>query len=87
MREMCREYSLRYNKRHYSENYLDYVTENIHKLVFDCNDLTQFPRCFGNFKDSIDKDLNIVDAYREFYRLDKRDFATWPEGKVPVWWK
>ena len=86
MREMCAEYSFRYGKRHYSENYLDYAVENMDKLSFDSINLTHFPRCFGDFKEKIDKNLSIVDAYREFYRLDKRDFATWPEGKVPAWW-
>ena len=54
-------------------------------------DLTPFARAIkkDTYPDLLDTDVfpNTVVAYRIFYILDKRSFATWNHGaKAPSWW-
>ena len=81
----------RYKQKYYTENYLDFVSQNLinvqSRYFKELGSRTPFARCFSNFKDSLASTNDTVEAYRKFYYLDKGDFATWPSLEtIPSWW-
>lgn len=80
------EYKKCYKREHDSYKHIVWCSENINKIKFDSNKLTPFARCFSTFKQVLEPIKNPIEAYREFYKLDK-PFARWPEvSKIPDWW-
>jgi hypothetical protein len=84
-----KEYTFRYNKRHKSEDVIDWVADNQDKLKFDKNEQTEFAiaispeqkcRKHPNFDD-----LSPVEKYRLYYIYDKASFCTWKNRSVPEW--
>lgn len=84
----CEEYTIRYKRRHASQDFIEWASDNYKHLVFDIIQFTPFSRCFGPFKELLDSsEPDTLQAYRKFYHLDKRDFAKWPQiKKIPDWW-
>jgi hypothetical protein len=84
----CEEYSRRYKRRHASQDFIEWSSENYSSLTFEESGLTDFARCFSEFKEDLDAtEPNTVAAYRKFYWLDKKGFAKWPSKKeIPEWW-
>lgn len=46
--------------------------------------LTPYPIAMNNRSCIIEGD--IIASYRNYYRVDKRRFATWKNGRTPEWW-
>ncbi len=84
----CEEYTRRYKRRHASQDFIEWSSNNYQNLSFPETGLTQFARCFGPFKSELDsEEPDTLQAYRKFYYLDKKDFAKWPSKKeIPEWW-
>lgn len=82
------EYKIRYKRDHDSGKYLNWIKDNFHTINFSNKGLTPFARCFGPFKEMLDRtEPNTVLAYQKFYILDKISFAKWPEiKKIPDFW-
>jgi len=85
---LCNEYKTRYKRTHYAEEYIDWIDKNMGMLSFSKRDITPFARCFSSYKEKLDSEIpNTVEAYREFYKLDKISFAKWPSlDTIPFWW-
>jgi len=83
----CEEYTIRYKRRHASQDFIEWAEKNYKFLEFGLKMFTPFARCFGPFKELIESEnLDTLSAYRRFYILDKT-FAKWPEiKKIPLWW-
>ena len=83
------EYKVRYKRDHFAFQFIDWFKRNKSSVDFAQSGLTPFARCFSQFKQQLDSTVpDAVDAYREFYWLDKRDFAKWPSvSKIPNWWQ
>lgn len=79
------EYTRRYGKIHFAENYWQFIHENKYRLTFNKFALTPFPRCFSVFANEL-KELDTVEAYQKYYILDKSKFAKWPVERIPSWW-
>ena len=82
------EYKIRYKRDHDSGQYLNWIRNNYKSINFSNSGLTPFARCFGPFKEILDKtEHNTIIAYQKFYVLDKIDFARWPsiEKIAPFW--
>jgi len=73
-----KEYTERYNKFHKSHQTL--LKDVPFELSFEKKDLTPFMNCTP-YKDIAD----IVEAYRHYYRIDKRYFAKWKNNNCPDW--
>lgn len=86
--EQCDEYRRRYHREHKYQQHVEWVIDNYKFLQFPEKELTPFARCFSEFKELLDKTIpDTVEAYREFCKLDKIDFAKWPSiDKIPDWW-
>jgi hypothetical protein len=84
----CEEYSRRYKRRHASQDFIEWSSNNYQHVSFSESGITDFARCFSGFKQELDEtEPNTLEAYRKFYWLDKKDFAKWPSRKeIPQWW-
>lgn len=72
------EYTRRYGKIHKSHSTL--LNDVPYEIDLPKNGLTSFVNCTP-YKDELD----VVKAYRKFYCIDKKPFAKWKHGNVPVW--
>jgi hypothetical protein len=82
------EYKVRYKRDHAAAQHLSWITQNHHTISFPNTGSTPFARCFGPFKEELDKtEPDTVRAYQKFYVLDKIDFAKWPSvEKIAHFW-
>lgn len=85
---LCEEYSRRYKRRHASQDAIEYFHQQRKSLSFVESGLTEFARCFSEFKQELDAtEPDTIKAYEKFYWLDKREFARWPSIRdIPNWW-
>lgn len=79
---MCDEYQIRYNKIHKSKAIINEVATKIQsEIPFISNNWENPPLCMPEkYYNS-----NYIEAYREYYRKEKKNFAKWPEDKRPDW--
>ena len=85
--ELCQEYTRRYGKHHKTED----VILNLLDAEPDLPDigLTPFARAIKEpWKGySLVHGMDIVEAYRYYYKQDKARFARWsPRAQAPSWW-
>ena len=86
-KELCLEYQRRYKRIHRASLVINWAARNKDKLVFQDNGLTEFARCFGKYKSVLAPVLDTIQAYKNYYLLDKKEFAKWPSiESVPNWW-
>ena len=78
-RALCTEYTRRYGKVHKSEQVIDWCDANRPELP-DVG-LTPFAQAMPEDY----KNEDAVEAYRTYYRNDKRRFATWKDVDPPTW--
>ena len=78
-RALCTEYTRRYGKVHKSEKVIDRCDANRPELP-DVG-LTPFAQAMPEDY----KNEDAVEAYRTYYRNDKRRFATWKDVDPPTW--
>lgn len=86
--EQCIEYTKRYKRTHDSEKHIVWILNHWGEYMFNSVELTPFARCFSTYKELLDSTIpNTIEAYREFYKLDKENFAKWPSlDAIPHWW-
>jgi hypothetical protein len=83
---LCTEYTKRYNKTHKGEFAIHWCASNLPQVVFKNYYLTDWPRCFGDYKDQIPVTNDAVEDYRNYYRIAKSYFAKWKMGNKPHWY-
>lgn len=88
---LCNEYLRRFGKEHASRRQLSQMAQwVVWSEHIPQGPRTPFARALNQSKgrnlDLLDESISAVDAYREFYRREKADFAQWPEGETPDWW-
>jgi len=76
---LCAEYSYRYGKIHKCQEVIN-ICEKNHSVIPD-NTLTDFAQAMPE----IYKKPNAVEAYREYYRNDKKHIANWSKRDIPYW--
>jgi hypothetical protein len=86
--EQSKEYRRRYKREHKSEADITWMARNYKKMVdFQELQITPYARCFSSFKEELQDVEDAIMAYRQFYILDKKDFAKWPSlEEIPNWW-
>ena len=78
-RELMKEYTFRYDKNHACEKLIPFL-ENVPNKI-GVNQFTMpTPAMPEIYKVSC-----VVESYRNYYRGDKRRFATWKNRSVPEW--
>lgn len=88
---LCDEYTHRYGKQHKSRQVLVTCSKLALDVTWPSVALTPFARAIKKdlFPDLLDLDKFPcpVEAYREYYRRDKRGFARWTNRPVPSWFQ
>lgn len=77
------EYESRYKKRHKYAFVPAWIEQN--RITFMSFEKTDWPRCFGDYKNIIAITPSAIEDYREYYRLGKRSFARWNYSQRPDW--
>ena len=89
---LCDEYTGRYKKQHKVERLMREISIDVSKWLqtaeFDNEGLTPFARAIKKhiYPHLLDEELFpcTIEAYKEYYRIDKWRFATWRNGR-PDW--
>ncbi|KLT21812.1 hypothetical protein wVul_1557 [Wolbachia endosymbiont of Armadillidium vulgare str. wVulC] len=81
-KELCKEYTLRYKRKHKSEEVIDWCDSNKDLLIFQSTDMQAFIQALPDqYKCS-----SAVEAYRGYYLKEKMRFAKWENGReAPDW--
>lgn len=79
----CQEYTFRYSKIHKCERLLSSTLCEIPKNIPQSESITEPPQCVPDQY----KSKCVVEAYRNYYRIDKKHLAKWTKRKTPHWWQ
>ena len=77
--ELCKEYTHRYEKRHKSQDVIEWCIMN--KIKIDDKGLTTPPKAMPD-EYKVD---DVVESYRNYYMGAKSGFTTWKKREVPSW--
>jgi len=77
--ELCKEYTHRYEKRHKSQDVIEWCLLN-HPNIPD-EDFTEPPKAMPDEY----KTEDVVESYRKYYLNDKKYFSKWKKRDVPYW--
>lgn len=77
---LCDEYTYRYNKVHETDRKLRDLLKEPPKNIDDIG-LTEWPQCMPDYC----KTNNPIQAYRNYYKNEKKDFAVWTTRQTPPW--
>ncbi|WP_353272780.1 pyrimidine dimer DNA glycosylase/endonuclease V [Wolbachia endosymbiont (group A) of Urophora cardui] len=81
-KELCKEYTWRYKRKHKSEEVINLCDSNKDLLIFQSTSMQAFIQALPDRY----KCTNPVKAYREYYLHEKMRFAKWEKGrKAPDW--
>ena len=80
---ICKEYRLRYGRKHKSQDVIEWCDENQSRLSFPETGLTEFAQAMPEEY----KSESAVVAYRNFYIGEKKPFASWKHSKKPNWFE
>uniref|UniRef100_A0A6C0JWP1 Uncharacterized protein n=1 Tax=viral metagenome TaxID=1070528 RepID=A0A6C0JWP1_9ZZZZ len=78
---LSHEYTHRYGKIHASTRLFDILEHS--PINIEDSKLTEIPQCMPDHC----KLPDTVDAYRNYYMLEKRHIAAWKNREVPYWYK
>lgn len=92
-KELCREYTFRFDKKHFCESFIDWCLGE-HAHLVPTAPSTEQPQCFKAYPQCI-VNGDPVAGYRNYYRVAKKTFdmrgkivhATWTRRDVPEWFK
>lgn len=76
---LCREYTLRYGKKHKSESVIQEVLDQ----TIPNGELTPFKLAMPDECKIYD---DPVECYRHYYRTHKAEIAKWAHSSKPEWW-
>ena len=82
-RLICDEYTYRYGKEHGAKDYW-WMLRNPPKNMPSLGNTTPVPQAMKQFPECM-VEGDTVQAYRNFYKVAKRRFATWKERPTPSW--
>lgn len=84
---LCREFEHRFGKKHKCLDYMDWIAMNIPLDNLPNTEQTDWPRCFGLFKEQIDISNSAILDYRNYYIMAKRHLAKWTKREIPEWYR
>ena len=85
---LCREFTFRnkIGKIHAYQSKIDWIAANLPLENLSNSGLTDWPRCFGQVKETVGETNDIVYDYRRYYVIGKRHLAKWTKRETPFWW-
>jgi hypothetical protein len=79
--ELCKEYTYRYEKRHKSQDVIEWCVTN--KVNICDKGFTEPPKAMPDEY----KVLDVVESYRNYYIGAKSGFSTWKNREIPFWFE
>lgn len=79
--ELCKEYTYRYEKRHKSQDVIEWCVTNPPNI--EDKGITQPAKAMPEEY----KVESVVQSYRNYYIGEKRSFAVWKKRKTPDWYQ
>ena len=79
--ELCKEYTYRYEKRHKSQDVIEWCLSN-KPLIYDIGFTTPPKAMPDEYK--VD---DVIQSYRNYYVGAKKDFAKWKNRDIPEWFQ
>lgn len=79
IKELCREFVYRSGERHFTENFIDWVSNNLPNLKEEPQ--TEQPQCFVTYYPQCIVPGDPVAGYRNYYNTAKRSFV-FGKGKI-----
>ena len=77
--ELCKEYTHRYEKRHKSQDVIEWCLINLPNIPEE--DFTEPPKAMPDEY----KVNDVVQSYRNYYLGDKKYFSKWKKRDIPYW--
>lgn len=77
--ELCKEYTHRYEKRHKSQDVIEWCLINLPNIPEE--DFTEPPKAMPE-EYKVD---DVVQSYRNYYLGEKKYFSKWKKREVPYW--
>ena len=84
---LCEEFTFRFGKIHKCQAHLDWIASNLPLDNLPSLFQTDWPRCFAEYKQSIELSDNAVFDYRRYYMIAKRHLAKWTRRGEPEWYR
>ena len=84
---LVEEFRFRFGKDHKCREYLDWISNNLPLNNLSSSGLTDWPRCFGLYRNDIEISEDAVYDYRRYYMVAKRHLAVWTKRPVPDWYR
>jgi hypothetical protein len=75
------------HKQHAYLPKIDWIAANLPLANLPNHGMTDWPRCFGEWKDQIELTDDPVYDYRHYYMVAKRHIALWTRRPQPDWWQ
>ena len=79
--ELSKEYTYRYNKRHKSQDIIEWCIQNKPNLKSN-GVITKFALAMPE-ECKVD---NVIDSYRKYYKTEKSSLASWKNREIPYWY-
>ena len=83
---LCDEFAHRYDHEHSYRKHVEWIGSNFPLDNLSDRGRTDWPRCFGPWREAVGVTDDIVYDYRRYYMAAKR-FATWKKREVPYWYQ
>lgn len=83
---LCQEFAYRYDHEHSYLAHVNWIGSNLPVENLSTYGRLDWPRCFGEWRETIGDSGDIVYDYRRYYMVAKR-FATWKKRPIPEWFR
>lgn len=83
---LCNEFEYRFGKKHKCKDYMDWIAMNIPIDNLENTERTDWPRCFGAYKEDMDLTQDAVFDYRNYYKIAKRHLIKYTKREIPEWY-
>lgn len=77
------EFEYRFGKKHAFIQLFRWMSDNQIELNFSKEEKTQFPQCFGQFKNQCFVESNPVLGYQNYYNVAKGHLFKWTKREIP----
>jgi hypothetical protein len=84
---LSEEFTFRFGKIHKCHSYLDWISSNLPLQNLGSSRLTDWPRCFAGYQDTVGVSEDVVYDYRRYYMIAKRHLANWTKRPIPDWYR
>ena len=79
-KELCKEYTHRYEKIHKTESVIDWLSENIPNISED--EFVEPPKAMGDYKRA---EMTVIENYKFYYKEAKKEFLNYKKRDIPGW--